>query len=171
VVRFSPLSVTEIEEYLLRDSSLKQKEAQLRARLAGGSMARALASDVESFLAQRATMLGVLEALAISGNWSELLSATEQLNDAKHKDDYESNLDILEALIRDAWLIALGANEDQVVNADLRQQLAKVGASIDSATAANWIGKIENLREQLLVNINRKAATDSLFLNMAMSAS
>ena len=169
VVRFSPLSVTEIEEYLLRDSKLKQTEAQLRARLAGGSIARALASDVESFQAQRATMLSVLEALAISGNWSELLSATEQLNDAKHKDDYEANLDILEALIRDAWLIALGANEDQIVNADLRPQLAKVGASIDSRTAANWIAKIEDLREQLLVNINRKAATDSLFLTMATS--
>ena len=170
VVRFSPLTVAEIEQYLLRDKTnqtISAADARLRARLAGGSIARALASDVESFRSQREDMLQVLEALAITGSWADLLGAAEQLNDAKHKDDYEANLDILEALIRDAWLLGLGAKEEQVVNADLHTQLTRLGQSIDSHKAARWISRIEELREQLVVNVNRKVATDSLFLSMA----
>jgi hypothetical protein len=33
--------------------------------------------------------------------------------------------------------------------------------------AAAWILEIEDMREQLMVNINRKAATDALFVTMA----
>ena len=169
-IRFSPLTVAEIEEYLLRDKTIKPAEARLRARLAGGSIARALGSDVESFQSQRGDMLRVLEALAVTGNWADLLGAAEQMNDAKHKDDYESSLEILEALIRDAWMIGLGASEQQIVNEDLRAQLANIGRRIDSAKAALWISRIEELREQLVVNVNRKVATDALFLSMATAS-
>lgn len=170
VVRFSPLSVAEIEQYLLRDKTVKPAEARLRARLAGGSIARALDSDVAHYQTLREAMLRVLEALAITGNWADLLTAAEQMNDAKHKDDYEASLDILAALIRDAWLLRLGANEDQVVNDDLRTQLARLSQSIDSQSAARWISQIEELREQLIVNVNRKAATDALFLSLVRAA-
>jgi len=167
VVRFSPLTVAEIEQYLLRDHTISPADARLRARLAGGSIARALASDVEDFRSQREAMVQALEALAITGSWADLLGAAEQMNDAKHKDDYESNLDILEALIRDAWLVGLGAKDEQVVNADLHTQLTRLGQSIDSHKVALWISRIEELREQLIVNVNRKVAIDALFLSMA----
>lgn len=174
VVRFSPLSVAEIEEYLLRDKTparaIAPAEARLRARLAGGSLARALESDVAGYQSQREAMLRVLGALAVTGNWADLLGAAEEMNDAKHKDDYESSLDILEALVRDAWLLGLGAKDEQVVNSDLRTQLTRIGQSIDSQRVALWISRIEELREQLAVNINRKVATDALFLSLAGAA-
>jgi DNA polymerase-3 subunit delta' len=170
VIRFSPLTVTEIEQYLLREKTINATDARLRARLAGGSIARALASDVESFRSQRQLMLRVFEALAVTGNWAELLSAAEQMNDAKHKDDFESNLDILEALIRDSWMLGLGVPDEQLINEDLRPQLADIAQRVDSPKAARWISRIEELREQLAVNVNRKVSTDALFLTMTGAA-
>jgi hypothetical protein len=38
---------------------------------------------------------------------------------------------------------------------------------MDSSRAADWILQIEDLREQLIVNVNRKITTDALFLVMA----
>ena len=38
---------------------------------------------------------------------------------------------------------------------------------LTSARAARWLSQIETLRNQLAVNINRKVATDALFLAMA----
>ena len=73
-------------------------------------------------------------------------------------------------LIRDAWLLGLGAKDEQIVNEDLRTQLTDVGQRIDSRKAAFWISRLEELREQLVVNVNRKVATDALFLSMAGSA-
>ena len=62
-------------------------------------------------------------------------------------------------------MLAVGRKE--IVNEDLRSQLSKIAERIDSRNAGRWIAEIETLREQLLVNINRKVATDALFLSMA----
>jgi len=166
MIRFSPLTVSEIEQYLLQTKTASQAQARLRARLAHGSIGRALSSDIESFKLQRDAMLKVIEALATDDR-ALLLLSSEELNSAGQKDDYESSLDILETLIRDALMLSLGVEDDQIVNDDLRGKLAKVAESINAGTAANWIAKIEEMREQLLVNINRKVATDALLLSMA----
>ena len=168
-IRFSPLTANEIEQHLLSNKLAKSSEAKLRARAAGGSLARAITDDLETFKERREAMLEVLVTLAVSGDRSRLLRLAEEMNDANHRDEYELGLEVLETLIRDALMLSLGIETKHMVNEDLSSQLAKVGEKIDSATAVNWIFQIEELREQLGVNINRKPATDALFLTMAQS--
>jgi hypothetical protein len=74
---------------------------------------------------------------------------------------------VLETLIRDAWMLSLGVKADLLVNADLLSDLEAVSKKLDPSRAADWILQIEDLREALIVNINRKVTTDSLFLTMA----
>jgi hypothetical protein len=100
----------------------------------------------------------------------QLLRSSEEFNDARNKDEYETRLDILETLIRDAWMLSLRASAENVVNEDLLPQLKKISERLDTYRPAAWISQIEEMREQLIVNINRKAATDSLFLTMAASS-
>jgi hypothetical protein len=38
---------------------------------------------------------------------------------------------------------------------------------MDPSRASDWILQIEDVRESLIVNVNRKATTDALFLTMA----
>jgi hypothetical protein len=144
-----------------------KEEARLRARVAGGSLSRALAVDWEDYQEYRKAMLRVLNALTLTGDRSRLLEIAEQMNDARHKDQYEFSLDILEALIRDALALTVGLAREKLVNEDLALELTRVGQQIDSSRAVKWILQIEELREQLVVNINRKPATDALFLSMA----
>jgi DNA polymerase-3 subunit delta' len=165
MVRFSPLSVAEIEEYLKQGKNSKVGEITLRARLAGGSIARALHEDLGDYEERRSVILRVLEALTVTRDRQQLLSVSEELNSAKHKDEYELMLDMLEALIRDAWMLKLG--DTNIVNEDQASRLAKIAERLKSADARRWIDEIELLREQLIVNINRKVATDALFLSMA----
>lgn len=166
-IRFSPLTADEIEKHLLAKKQVKPAEARLRARTAGGSLARALSGDLETFQDRRDAMLQVLSAVAISGDRSRLLRLAEEMNDANHKDDYEISLEILEALIRDALMLSLGVDSKRLVNEDLASQLGKIAERVDSSKAISWISQIEEVREQLVVNINRKPATDALFLSMA----
>lgn len=164
-IRFSPLSVADIETYLSREKNSKTAEVKLRARLAGGSIGRALQTDLEDYESRRAVMLRVLDALTVTRDRQQLLSVSEELNSVKYKDDYEEMLDILEGLIRDAWMLKLGAGG--IVNEDVTSQLAGISQRLSSSDAQRWIDEIEMLREQLIVNVNRKVATDSLFLSMA----
>ena len=166
-IRFSPLAAAEIERHLLEHKLANASDARLRARCAAGSLGRALSDDLEDYKERREAMLSVLQALALTGDRTRLLRASEGLNEARNRDDYEANLELLETLIRDALLVSVGSNEDKIVNADVLPQLEQLAQGLKSRRAAGWIAQIEDVREQLTVNINRKVATDALFLTMA----
>jgi DNA polymerase-3 subunit delta' len=167
MIRFSPLTPAEIETHLTRNKLVDNKTARLRARAAGGSMGRALSGDLVTFTSQRKAMLKVLHALVVSDDRAQLLRSAEQLNEAQYKEEFEERLDVLETLIRDAWMLSLGVEPRQLVNEDLTPELQEISRNLDSSRAGDWILQIEDLREQLIVNINRKITTDALFLVMA----
>jgi len=166
MIRFSPLTPDEIARYLIKND-IDTKTARLRARAAGGSMGRALSGDLVTFTSQRKAMLKVLNALVLSDDRAQLLRSAEQLNEAQYKEEFEERLDVLETLIRDAWMLSLGVDTSRIVNEDLSAELKEVAQKLDPSRAGDWILQIEDLREQLIVNVNRKITTDSLFLVMA----
>ncbi|MCA1817927.1 MAG: DNA polymerase III subunit delta' [Acidobacteria bacterium] len=166
-VRFSPLAAEEIEKYLVATKRRAGEDARLVARLARGRLGEALELELDAYRERRALMFGVLEALAASpSDTARLLRATEELTDAKRKDGYESYLDALTALVRDAWLLSADPRAE-IVNEDIRERLARLSVHVTNARAARWLSRVEELRAQLAVNVNRRAATDALFLSMA----
>lgn len=170
MIRFAPLAAEELENYLVKNKLASAAEASIRARIARGSLGRAIEQDFGEYTAQRAAMLRVLQALAVTDDRIQLLKSSEELNSAPQKDEFESRLDILEALIRDAWMLSLGAPTENAVNADLLPQLREISKQLETWRPPRWISQIEEMREQLVVNINRKASTDALFLTMAAAS-
>jgi DNA polymerase-3 subunit delta' len=169
-IRFVPLSTKEIEEHLLaRDVPMSKGDAHLAASMARGSIGRALSTDIETYIEQRQAMLEVLDALAANKDRARLLRAAEELCDAKRKDEYEPRLSVLETLLHDVWTTLLGARDAPLANDDLREDLARIGTRLEGRYVALWISLIEKHRRKLDVNINRKVATDALFLDMAGS--
>jgi DNA polymerase-3 subunit delta' len=171
-IRFSPLAPAEIETYLLRrdkGKKLSAEDARLLAHAARGSIGRALTSDLDSYRQRREAMLDVLGALALTGDRARLLRASEEMTDAKRKEEYEPRLEMLETLIHDAWTLILDASGKQLINQDLAAQLKKIAAQLSSRRAARLLSQIETHRRGLEVNINRKVATDALFLAMAQA--
>ncbi|HEY8559146.1 MAG TPA: DNA polymerase III subunit delta' C-terminal domain-containing protein [Pyrinomonadaceae bacterium] len=166
-IRFAPVEASAIERKILASEKFSPSDAELVARLSAGSIGRALDFDLEKFRRLRETMRGALEALAGRPNHLSLLKIGEEMNDAKNKDDYEFYLEILQTLIRDVWVLKHAAGEKTLVNVDLRAPLEKLSVSVEAARLAAWLGEIERLRETLAVNVNRKIATDALFMQMA----
>jgi DNA polymerase III subunit delta' len=166
-IRFSPLQVEEMEKYLAGAKGIPKREANLLAHIARGSLGRALSIDLKQWREQRDAMLEVLTALVLAGDRARLLRIAEEMNDAKRKDEYEPRLDALETLAHDVWALGLGARSERLVNRDVDEQIAKLSARVSPQRAARWITEIETLRGQLMVNVNRKVATDALFLSMA----
>jgi DNA polymerase-3 subunit delta' len=166
-IRFAPLTPEEIETHLVTKKLRVGEDARLVARLARGRLGEALELELDAYRERRALMLGVLESLlATPADATRLLRATEELTDAKRKDDFGSYLDALAALIRDTWLLSIDPRAG-IVNEDIRERLSRLSARITNARATRWLSQIETLRAQLAVNVNRRAATDALFLSMA----
>ena len=165
-IRFAPVAFEEIQAYLIKSCDFSAEDAQLVARVSGGSISRAAAIVPASFRTQRRAMLSVLKA-AIADDKRALLAASEEMNDAKAKEEFEEKLAILEGLIHDAWLLRNGAGDAEILNIDIKLELAQIAESSDSPALARWLNEIETMYENFIVNINRKVATDSLFVSMA----
>lgn len=174
-VRFTPLTTGQIEQHLTEAGRRAGADATLAAQLARGSLRRALEFNVDDYRAQRDWTFAVLSALTPPIDRARLLRAAEEITEAKHKDEYEPRLDVMETLVHDVWRLSLGnpggsGAAVSIVNEDIRQRLVDgISTKIRSHQAAAWLQRIEELRTQLAVNINRKVATDNLFLAMGSS--
>src|SRR4051812_27944251 len=99
MVGFSPLVCRGMLKRLFQSQKFAPDDAELSAKLAAGSIGRALLTDVDQFRQQREIMLKVLESLTGQKNIAALLRAAEEINDAKNKDHYGNFLQILQNLI------------------------------------------------------------------------
>lgn len=166
MIRFSPVAANEIEALLTQKHNLSPDDARLAARVSGGSIGRAVAVDLEKFRVARERLLTIVANAAHGRGRAEMLQIAEQLNDAKNKDDFEENLAILETLIHDIWLAASGWNPDEMANPDIRDEIAGIARGLPQTRPAAWLAEIETMRQNFAVNINRKIATDALFVKM-----
>jgi DNA polymerase-3 subunit delta' len=170
IIRFAPIAAADVEAFLIDQRNVPAQDARLLARTAKGSIGRALASDVETYRERRDMMLAVLRALTVTLDRAQLLRSAEELAAAKDRIEYEQRLDALETLIRDAWALALGRPQETIVNGDLLSELRQIAEGLKSEQASAWLQQIEEMREQLIVNINRKVASDALLLTMATAS-
>ena len=166
-IRFAPIPTDEIAEHLLKTKKFSPDDAAILANLSAGSIGNALLLDLEKFRSQREMMLKVLESLLIKQDRVILLRTAEEMNDAKNKDNYDYSIKVLETLIHDVWKIKLGANEETIINADIKNNLKKLAENAAAKRLASWLTEIETMRENFAVNLNRKIATDALFMQMA----
>ncbi len=166
ILRFAPVGTLEIENFLIRNHSFITEEAKLAARLARGSVARAISIDIEKFRVRRDKMLGVVRDAIQTRNRAALLKTSEEMNDAKNKEYFEENLDILESLIHDVWSLKVADDSTRVVNMDVVRELSSITEDAVETDLPAWLAGIETMREQFAVNINRKVATDALFVSM-----
>lgn len=164
-LRFAPIGTEAIKTHLLSTNQFSQTDAEMLAKLAHGKLGSALELDLEKFRARRELMFKVLQSLLQTGDRAVLLQTAEEINDAKNKDDYEKHLDTLQTLIHDIWTLKIGGTE--IINADIENHLKRFAENANSKKLSNWLTEIELMRERFAVNINKKIATDALFMQMA----
>lgn len=166
-VRFAPVEAKKIEEHLLLTQKFSSSDAELLSKVSRGSVGRALETDLQTFRTGREAMLKVLESLFFREDRAALLQIAEEISDAKFKDDFETRLQTLQTLIHDVWSLHLGKEKENLINSDIFADLEKFAKNSESKRLSKWMNEIETLRENLNINLNRKIATDALFMQMA----
>ena len=166
-LRFAPVAIDEIEQFLINDQAFSHDEAKLAARLSRGSVGRAMAIKVDEFREQRTLMLDAVRNSIVTGDAASLLRISEEMNDAKRKDRFEENLDILESVIHDIWTLRHGGDPSKIVNTDIALGISEMAERSYDRDLPGWLTDIEEMRRTLAVNINRRVATDALFTAMA----
>ena len=167
ILRFAPVATAEIEGFLEQTNKFLPEEVLLAARIAEGSIGRAMRTDIEKFRQIRERMAAVLAAALVKNDKAELLRIGESINDAKHKADFEDHMNVLKVLLHDVWLLRIGSDRMPIVNVDILSELEEIARATNISSLISSIEEIEKLQGNLIVNVNRKIATDGLFMELA----
>jgi hypothetical protein len=103
--------------------------------------------------------------MAAEARRADLLLVAGRLNEEGRKEDFEPAIEILSSIVRDAWMLRMGSAG--IVNSDIADRISEAAGDLPPARFARWLSRIEELQAAFAVNINRKPATDAMFLSFA----
>ncbi|HWP41812.1 MAG TPA: DNA polymerase III subunit delta' [Blastocatellia bacterium] len=166
MLSFAPLSAAELETYLKANFKRPPEEMRMLARLAQGSIGRALEIDLGEHRDKRAALIELIEAVWIKRDVVRLMNAAEFLGRKLDKDQFEAHMQVLLTLLADLFHLKLGAGADSLTNADIADRLASIARAVTLDQIMDWAEKIEELLQGLLRNINRHIALEGMFLTL-----
>jgi hypothetical protein len=164
MLTFAPLATDELESHLAANYKRPTDETRLLARLARGSIGRALEIDLGEFREKRGRMLDMLEALAVARDTVRLLSFAEELGRKLERDEFENHLDALLVLLSDLFRLKLGQPHESLTNIDIQPRLARIAEATTLEQITDWVNRIEQILQGMSRNINRQLAMESLLV-------
>ncbi|MCC7307310.1 MAG: DNA polymerase III subunit [Acidobacteria bacterium] len=165
IFRFAPVPTGLVEKHLNGLGSVGEDAARLAALISHGSVGRALSMDIDRARKRRDELASTLDEVFTRRDLVSAVRAAELSAEAKNKDFFEDDLDLLMTLLRDIWTISLGGED--LVHIDISRELARIAENTEAKHLSNVMTEIELMRERFVVNINRKLAADTLFTSMA----
>ena len=110
-----------------------------------------------------------MEALrrVFQGDLEDALSfAEEQSAGGEGREQAQLVLDRIEAWLRDALLLSLGAKEAQLINPDLEAQAQAIADSAGHERLFSWIDSLQAARAAMQANANPRLTMESFLLSV-----
>jgi DNA polymerase-3 subunit delta' len=164
MLSFAPLTPAEIESYLKRTTKQPVDEIAIIARLARGSIGRALEIDLEHYREKREMILELLESLALSKDSTRLMGAAEFLGRKLEREQFQDHLDVLSAMLSDVFHLKVGEQPDSLINADVAPRLQRVADAVRLEEIIEWTEKLQEILLALARNVSRQLALESMLI-------
>ncbi len=168
LLSFAPLTAAELEAYLKANFRRPVTETHLLARLARGSIGRAMEIDLGVYKEKRQRMLEILEALSLRPDPIRLAEAAEFISRKLERPDFEEHLKILLTVLEDIFHLQLGATQDSLTHTDIAPRLAEAASSLSLHEVSQLAEQFEQLLKDLAVNVNRQIALENLFVSHSL---
>jgi DNA polymerase-3 subunit delta' len=166
MLSFAPLTTAELEAYLKANYKRPPEETRMLARLAQGSIGRALEIDLGEFRDRRDFMLGLVESLYVKRDVISLMGAAEYLGGKLEKDQFEVHMEVLLVLLADLFHLKLKEAAGSLTNFDIADRLARIAEKVTLDQIMDSADKIEELLQGLLRNLNRRVALEGMFVSL-----
>jgi DNA polymerase-3 subunit delta' len=166
MLNFAPLQPAEIESHLAANCRRPLEEIRLLARLADGSIGRALEIDLGQYRQKRQLALELIGAL-ISGDELKLMGAAEYLGRKLEREDFLEHMDALMLVLYDLFRMKLCEPAESLVNVDMADELAGLARAASANLLADWVECLEEILRNLNRNINRQLALERFLIACA----
>lgn len=169
-LRFGALSPAEVAEALMRDHQYTEAEARAAAADAEGSIGAALAVQSVDVTEARETAQRLLEQTARLDPVRRMDVAKDltgkKSTPAGEREQLASCLRALSSLLRDLSVLTTHADPKSLVNADLRDALARLSGSFDTGRSMRAFTAVDRARGALERNASPKVVADWLVLQL-----
>ena len=161
-VRLGGLPTAELEGLLAAQRpEWKPQRRALVARLAQGAAGRALGFDLESYLAERADAMVLVQTAVSAGDHSSLFRTTETYRaGAEGQAKTQATLAALAGLFEDLLLLRSGA-ADRVRNVDLLRELGTLTDSVTFGWLENAVRGLDGVHSGMRRNLLRSLSLDA----------
>jgi DNA polymerase-3 subunit delta' len=166
ILNFAPLSLSELESYLTANYERPVQENRLLARLAGGSVGKAIEIDLGEYRARRELIIKLVEAALVERDSVYLLSAAEQIGRRLERDDFVSHMKTLLILVSDLFKLKLDQPLEMLTNADALDRLGAIADKVELERLTAWTDKIEKLLQDMNRNVSRQLAMEAMLLSI-----
>jgi len=161
-----PMAAADLAAWLTA-SGMDEAEAAARAALAAGRPGRARQMDVAALRERRSGTLDALLALAESPKpLAELPDLALRLT-GDDVESFESGLDLLASLLRDAAIVGTSSGRPALIHADVAPLVERLGARLGAARAAALVEGVEEVRSRLRFHANRTLLAEVLLAAVA----
>jgi DNA polymerase-3 subunit delta' len=164
MLSFAPLTPDELEAFLKSYSRRPAEEIRMLARLARGSIGRALSIDLGEVREKRASMMELIDALAVSRDTMKILSTAEYLGKKLERDEFEVHMDALLVLFADMFHLKIGEPAESLTNSDIAERLQSAAETVTLDEIIEWVESVEKVLKDLQRNVNRQLAIESAFI-------
>jgi DNA polymerase III subunit delta' len=164
MLSFAPLTSEELESHLKANFKRPAEETQMIARLARGSIGRALEIDLGEYREKRAMLIDLIESLALKRDTLKLMEAAEHLAKKLERAEFEEHLDVLLILFADLFHLKLGEPVESITNSDAAARLGRIAEAVTIDQIMDWVERIEQVSQGLARNINRQLAMESALI-------
>jgi DNA polymerase-3 subunit delta' len=169
-VAFQPVEKSLIQSLLARVRKLSEPQKALAARVAAGSVARALSFDPADYERRRQPWVDFLEGLARRGgpgaavDWKLVFDSARAL--AENRDDFEGTLKVGYSLLSDLLHVLLDPAADAVVNVDLAERLKQWAPKLTLAGIEKLKAGLDQAYRLQIRNVNPQLGFESLGIEM-----
>lgn len=158
---FQPLSLQEVEDWLVQNREFSKDDAAAQARYSHGSIGRALSVNVEKYREIRDRILVVFEAAILPKTYFVLLDAIKAIT--VERAEMPDRFLIMEELTRD--LIVLSGGAGTLVHEDVTERLTAMASKTPLHVLQTFYDELLETRETVLrVNANTGLSLQALFL-------
>ncbi|UCD95554.1 MAG: hypothetical protein JSU69_05755 [Candidatus Zixiibacteriota bacterium] len=166
-IAFKPIQEREIAGYLQMRYDLSSDKSEFYARLAEGSIGRALASmedDTESSIRQVAFLM--FKALFYKDNPSAAATINEFLN-INNRGEVERILSLWQSFLSDLVILRYGREPAQLINTDVSGELENMASRVSAVEGfCNMSDNIKDMISSVRRNVHIRPAMTSLVFNL-----
>ena len=169
-LRFRPLSLEEMTKALMARGRT-ETAARAVAATAAGSLGQALQASADEFVESRDLAQDVLEKAAAQHDPARRVETAQQLitkppSGVTERDQLATHLRAMAVLLRDVEVLATGADERTLANADVRPALERLSATYRGERGTRAFAAVDRALFALQRNAGVKLVADWLVLQL-----